>query len=329
MAEKIKDLIIVGAGPGGMTAAIYAARRKVDFSMISLDVGGQMAWSAEVENYPGFEHMSGVELTKEFLEHLKNYKIKINQEEVVKIGKKGKKCFVKTKNKEYFSKAVIVVTGKSPKKLNIPGEEKYLGKGVHYCATCDAPFYKNKEVVVVGGGNSGLEAALYLSNYAKKVYLMEVGKQIMGVPYLKEKVLKTKKIKPITEAELLEIKGKGEADKRVVQKVKYKEKGKEKSLSANGVFIEVGLITKADFISCDKNDKGEIKIHRTTNSNDENMTSVSGIYAAGDVTDIPAKQIVVAAGEGAKAAMAAFHYIQMWDKKHGDKEKSNNKEIKK
>jgi len=152
----IYDLIIVGAGPAGMTAAIYAARRKINFLIISLDIGGQMSWSSEVDNYPGTTHVSGFELVKQFQDHMKIYGIKVKQEEIVKVAKKGNICYVKTKKGIYQSKTVIIGSGKKPKKLGVPGEEKFLSKGVNYCATCDAPLYKGKVVAVAGGGNSGL-----------------------------------------------------------------------------------------------------------------------------------------------------------------------------
>jgi len=308
------DLVIVGAGPGGMTAAIYAARRKINFAIISLDVGGQMSWSTEVENYPGFEHISGVELTKDFLAQIKKYKIKIKQEEVLEVGKKGIKCFVRTKNNFYESKAVIIASGKSPRKLEIPGEKEFIGRGVYYSVTPYTPFYRGKNVAVIGAGNSGLEASLYLANYAKKVYIFSRTKVLAGESYLRDKVLNNKKIKIISEAEIKEIIGDSS-----VKKIKFLQGGKILSLNVRGVFIEIGLITKVDFIKCKKNEYGEIMIFRTTKTHEENMTSLPGIFAAGDVTDIPAKQIVVAAGEGAKAALASFDYISRWDKKYKNK----------
>ena len=163
------DLIIIGSGPAGMTAAIYAARRKVKFLILSMDIGGQMGWSSDVDNYPGLPDLAGVELVKRFNEHMKEYKIEVKSEEVVKLEKKGKNCIIKTRKNKYESKTVIIASGKSPKKLNVSGEEKYLGKGVSYCAVCDAPLQKGKIVAVIGSGNSGLDASLFLSNYAKKV----------------------------------------------------------------------------------------------------------------------------------------------------------------
>ncbi|MFH1327197.1 MAG: FAD-dependent oxidoreductase [archaeon] len=305
----IYDLIIVGAGPAGMTAAIYAARRKIKFLIIGLDVGGQMSWSSEVENYPGTTHLSGVELVKNFHDHMKSYGVKVQQEDVVKVVKKKGICVVKTKKHTYGSKAVLIASGKKPKKLNVPGEEKFLGKGVNYCATCDVPLYKNKIVLVVGGGNSGLEAALFLSKYAKKIYLFEAMPKLVGEAFLREKVLKDKKIEVSTSVKVKEILG-----DKFVNEVKYEKAGKDFELKVEGVFIEVGLVTKANFINVEKNRWGEIMIFRSTKSHEENMASVPGIFAAGDVTDIPTKQIVVAAGEGCKAALAAFNYIHRWDK---------------
>ncbi len=308
------DLIILGAGPAGMTAAIYAARRKINFLIIGMDVGGQMSWSSEVENYPGTTHVSGVELVKQWQDHLDIYKIKIKNEEIVKTGKKGNLCFVQTKKNNYESKAVIIATGKSPKKLGVPGEEEFLGKGVNYCATCDAPLYNGKTVAVVGGGNSGLEAAEFLSKYASKVYLMEALDKLGGEAYLKEKVLKLKNIETMTEIKIKEIKG-----DKFVNSLIFEKDGKENELKIEGVFIEVGLVSKADFTNAQKNRWGEVMIFRSTKTPEENMTSVPGIFAAGDVTDIPAKQIVVAAGEGCKAVLASFDYINRWDKSYGGK----------
>ena len=304
------DLIIVGAGPAGMTAAIYAARRKLNFFVVSMDIGGQMAWSSEVENYPGTTHSSGAELTRSFQKHMEIYKIKIKREEVASISKKGKFCVVKTKKQSYKAKAVIIASGKSPRKLNVPGEEKLFGKGLSYCAVCDAPLYKDKIVAVIGGGNSGLEASLFLAKYAKRVYILELMEKLMGEPYLRDKVLKDKKIEIITGAKVKEVFGKNS-----VEAFSYEKNGKENKLDVNGLFVEIGLLTKTGFTNVKKNKWGEIMIFRSTRSNDENLTSVPGIFAAGDVTDIPAEQIIAAAGEGCKAALAAFDYIHRWERK--------------
>lgn len=307
----IYDLIIIGAGPAGMTAAIYAARNKLKFLMVSLDVGGQVSWSSEVDNYPGLPDCTGIQIVKKFNEHLKEYKIKVKIEEVKKI-KKIKDIFeVKIKNKKYKTKAIILASGKKPKKLNVPGEDKFIGKGVSYCATYEIPFYKNKKIAIIGGGNSGLETALFSAKYSKKVYIIEVLDKINGEEFLKEKIRKNRKIKVITNARVKEISG-----NRRVHSIIYERNNKKELLKVEGVFIEVGLITFLDFVDIVKKNRwNEIMIFRSTKTQEENMTSVPGIFAAGDCTDIPAKQIIVAAGEGAKAALAAIDYINKVDKK--------------
>ena len=288
-----------------MTAAIYAARRKLNFLIVSLDVGGQIGWSSEVDNYPGLPDLTGIQLVERFQKHMKDYNIKVKQEEIVKVSKKIKKISVKTKNNIYESKAVIMCIGKKPKKLGVPGEEDFIGKGVNFCATCDAPLFKDKDVVVIGGGNSGLEAALFLTKYAKKVYIMERLGKLNGEKYLKDKLEADKRISMITNAQVKEIKG-----DKFVKSLIYTHNDEEKVLSVEGVFIEVGLISKYDFVNVKKNKWGEIMLFRGTKTHNENLTSVPGIFAAGDCTDVPVKQIVVAAGEGAKACLAAIDYIQ-------------------
>jgi thioredoxin-disulfide reductase len=301
------DLIIIGSGPAGMTAAIYAARRKIKFLILSIDIGGQMSWSSDVDNYPGLPDLAGVELVKRFNEHMKEYKIEVKQEEVKNVQKKGRIIIVKTGKNTYQTKAVIIASGKSPKKLNVIGEEKYLQKGISYCAVCDAPLQKGKKVAVIGSGNSGLDASLFLSKYARKVYLIDISQKITGEPYLRDKILKNKKIYFIGNAKVKEILG-----DEFVNGLKYEQNGKQKKLEIDGVFVEIGLISKADFTNVRKNKWGEIMIFRSTITNEENFTNIPGIFAAGDCTDIPAKQIIVAAGEGAKAAIAAFDYINKW-----------------
>ena len=306
----IYDLIIIGGGPAGITAAIYAAREKLKFLIITLDIGGQVVWSSEIENYPGL-HLSGIELVQKFQEHLKSYKIKIKQAEVLDLKKKGKILQVKTKKGIYESKVIIIASGKKPKRLNVPGEDKFLGKGVNYCATCHAPSFKNKIVAVVGGGNSGLDACLFLSKYARKVYLLDINPKLDGDKILRDKVLKNRKISIMNSIKTTEILG-----ENVMNGLKYEKNGEEKILKLDGVFIEIGLIPKCDFAKIvNKNKWGEIMIFRSTKTHEENMTSISGIFAAGDVTDIPAKQIIVAAGEGAKAALVAFDYLNKFKEK--------------
>jgi len=302
---SIYDLIIIGAGPAGMTAAIYAARRKIKFLILSMDIGGQMSWSSDVDNYPGIPDLAGVELVKRFNEHMKEYKIQVKNEEVKSVQRKGKTIIVKTRKNTYKTKAIIIASGKSPRKLNVPGEEKYLGKGVSYCAVCDSVLQKNKIVAVIGTGNSGLDASLLLSKYAKKVYLIDIVPKITGEPYLRDKILKNKKISFIGNAKIKEILG-----NKFVNALRYEKDNKKLMLKIDSIFIEIGLVNKSDFTNVRKNKWGEIMIFRSTISNEENFTNIPGIFAAGDCTDIPAKQIIAAAGEGCKAALAAFEYIQ-------------------
>ena len=316
------DLIIIGAGPAGITAAIYAARRKLKFLLVTIDVGGQVVWSSEVENYPGTLMSTGIDLVQKFQAQLKKYKVDVKQEEVLKISKVGGVVKVKTKGGVYSAKAVVVASGKKPKKLGVPGEEKFLGKGVNYCATCHAPSYKGKVVAIAGGGNSGLEAALFLREYAKKVYLLDINAKLGGEAHLRDRVLADKGIEVLNSVNISEIEG-----SNTVEGIRYldgsstsskdgshsKNAGgstsSEKFLKIDGIFIEVGLVTEAGFVDVKKNKWGEIKLFRGTRTHNENLTSVPGIFAAGDCTDIVAKQIVAAAGEGCKAALAAMDYV--------------------
>ncbi|MFH0712044.1 MAG: FAD-dependent oxidoreductase [archaeon] len=314
------DLVIVGAGPAGMTAAIYAARRKINFLVISMDVGGQMSWSSEVENYPGIDRtLTGIELTNHFRKNLDKYKIKIKSEEVLRIKKGGVGFVVETNRGKYEARAVIVATGKKPRKLGVPGEEKFLGKGLNYCATCDAPLYKGKVVAVVGGGNSGMEAVLFLAKYAKKVYLLEAMAKLGGEKYLQDRVLADEGIEVITGATTTEIVGNSVVEGiRLTKSRGFASQGgsaspragaTEKVLKVDGVFVEIGLVTDVGFVDVKKNKWGEIMLFRGTRTHNENLTSVPGIFAAGDCTDIPAKQIIAAAGEGCKAALAAMDWV--------------------
>lgn len=296
----IYDLIIIGAGPAGITAAVYAARKRLSFMVITLDIGGQAAWSGDVENYTGYQFITGPELASKFEEHMRTYNVMVKEnEEVEEVRKTGATIMVKTHKGEYESKTLIVSSGKMSKELNVPGEKEFKHRGVTYCATCDGPLFSGKDVAVVGGGNSALDAALQMMRIAKHVYIINTGSALGGDAVMREKVEKSHLVTVLNSSKITAIVG-----EKMVTGVKIMRDNKEEVITVGGVFVEIGLIPNSKFaVELDKNQYGEIKI------NTRAETNVPGIFAAGDVTDVPEKQIVIAAGEGSKAALSAFKYL--------------------
>lgn len=306
---KAYDIIIVGAGPGGMTAALYTARRALKTLVISQDIGGQAATTTTVENYPGFESIGGGELMDKFRQHAEKAGAEFLIDEVQGIVRQPAGDFVvKTASEEFSAEAVILAFGLSHRHLNVPGEERLIGKGVVYCATCDGPLYRNKRVAVVGGGNSAVEAATYMSKIAERVYVVHRQSTFSAEEYLVNQLSKLPNVELVLNSVVREIRG----QERVVSVLIFGVHGLEKTkeIAVDGVFVETGLIVKADFIRglVSLNGKNEIKI------SPDCETSVPGIFAAGDVTTVTYKQIIISAGEGCKAALQAYLYIQ---KKHG------------
>jgi thioredoxin-disulfide reductase len=301
------DIVIVGGGPAGITAGIYAARKKLNALLVCKDFIGQVGQAFFVENYPGFEGISGQELMKKFKNHLKKFEIDIKEgEKVENIFKKEDGSFeiITFEKNKYYSRAVIVASGIPPKSLNAPGEKEFIGKGVSYCTTCDAPLFNGKDVAVIGGGNSALEAVIELSKYCSKIYILDNKKDFKADEIIIQKVKKIKKVQILLNSGIEEIKG-----KKFVESMTYKdlETGKLESLSVQGIFVQIGMVSATIFLKglVDFNEKGEIKIDPITH-----QTKTEGIFAAGDITDIPSKQIIIAAGEGAKAALSAYSYIK-------------------
>lgn len=300
------DLIIIGGGPAGITAGIYAARKKLNSLLITKEWGGQMVKASEIHNWPGEKSISGPDLMKKMVEHLKGFSIEIREDrEVINLEKKSEGFTVRDdKDEEHETKTVIIATGKIPRVLDIPGEEEFKGKGVSICSTCDAPMFKNKEVAVVGGGNAGFDAALDLTKYAKKVYILEFSEQMRGDAVTKEKLEQTNKVEFYTNIVVKEIKG-----TQFVESLIYENRdtGQDTELKVQGVFVAVGMVTKAGFaeglVEFDK--IGEIIINKENNS-----TKTPGIFAAGDITDVKYEQIVIACGEGSKAALAVYDHLK-------------------
>ncbi len=292
------EAIIIGGGPAGLSAAIYLARKKIDIILLTKNVGGQALLSSDVENYIGLPGLSGIELIEKFKQHVKELgvKIKMNQP-VISIIKEGRAIKVKTNREEYTSKVVIIATGRIPRTLSIKGEKEFTGRGVTYCATCDAPLYKDKTVAVIGGGNSALDAAIQLMGITKKVYIIQLLSDFTGDPVMIDKVMKSKKVEIHFNTVVKEIKGHSKVESIVIQSKNKRE------IPLDAVFIEIGAMPASDITNAKKNKVGEIKIDRTC------KTNIPGIFAAGDVTDITEKQIIVAAGEGAKAALSAALYL--------------------
>ncbi len=295
----IYETIIMGAGPAGITAAVYAARKKMDFMVVTTNIGGQVAISSMIENYTGFQYITGDDLTDKFEKHLEKYKFDLKMEKVSRVKQEADLFTVETTENTYQGKTILVATGRKPKELHVPGEAELKNRGVTYCATCDAPLYEGMDVAVVGGGNSGLEAALQLTKIARKIYLLHRGSQLKADDVIVEKVKSSDNVEIWTRAEVKEIIG-----EKTVERIKVEKDGEETTLPLQGVFVEIGSIANSDMVDfVGKNRWGEIIVDCRCETN------IPGLFAAGDVTNVPQKQIVVAAGEGCKAALSAFSYI--------------------
>jgi len=297
------DVIIIGAGPGGLSAGLYAGRMGLDTLIIEkLTPGGQITQSSEIENYPGVcEVKSGLELMQCWPEQTMRFGAKIISEEVKSIEKNGNIFNVVTSQNEYQSKAVILATGATPKRAGFKGEEEYIGKGVSYCAVCDGYFYKNMDVAVVGGGDSALEEALYLSNIAKKVYLIHRRDEFRAAPATIEKVMKKENIEILFNTTVEEVKGTPFLNTAVIS-----QNGKMKELKVDGVFVFVGMNVNSSLVKdlCELNEYGEVKV-------DLNMkTTLDGLYAIGDVRQNSVKQVVASAGDGSVAALNVVKYVK-------------------
>jgi len=297
---KLYDLIIIGAGPAGITATIYAARKKMDFPVISKDIGGQAALSSDIQNYTGYQFITGPELAQKFREHLEQFKIELKEgEKVTLVKKEGEIIEVKTDKGKYETKTVVIASGRVPRKLGVKGEDEFKNRGVTYCATCDAPLFADMDVAVIGGGNAALDAVLQLIKIAKKIYLLDIASSLRADPIMVEKAKQSEKVTIYNNTKVKEIYG-----TNFVQGIKIEREGKTENLPVEGVFVEIGSVPASEFIQeVQKNEIGEIMV------NCKCETNISGIYAAGDVTNVPAKQIIVACGEGAKAVLSAFDYL--------------------
>lgn len=299
------DLIIIGGGPAGMTAGIYAARQKLKILLITEGFGGQMAKKTiDVENYPGFIKISGFDLIKNFENHLKSKNVEIEIAKIKSLKKSDDGFLVSIENnKEFKAKAVIIASGAEPRMLGVKGEIEFIGKGVSYCPICDGPLFREKEVAVIGGGEAGCEAGVFLVNYVKKIYVLDAGQEISASKATQDILINSGKVEFITNAKIKEIKGDVFASSII-----YEKNGEEKEKKVSAVFIEIGYKPATSFIESglvDFTSGGEIRADFDTQE-----TKTPGIFAAGDVSGGKCKQIVVAAAEGAKAALAVSKYLK-------------------
>lgn len=300
MVEKIYDLIIVGGGPAGLSAAVYAARYKLKLLVFSKNMGGLAATAHKICNFPSYDEIKGFELMERFTKHAESLGAPVIYEEVTKIDKKDKGFIVYGEKEKYKCKKIIFAGGTIRTRLNVPGEGKFIGRGVSYCTTCDAAFFKNKIVCVVGGSDAALTSALLLAEYADKIYIIYRKEAfVRGDPTWVDAVNDNKKIIKIFKEEVAEIIG----DKSV-EKIKLKS-GKE--MKMDGVFVEIGSVPETNLLKSLKinlDDKGYVAVDK------EQKTNVYGLFAAGDITEHKLKQIITAAAEGAIAAYGVYKEIK-------------------
>jgi thioredoxin-disulfide reductase len=294
------DIVIVGAGSAGLTAAIYAGRKKLKTLLVTgPNVGGETNSTNDIQNYPGYEG-PGPELMKKFWASAKKWGAEIKEDLVTKVSKKKNFTLELMSGEKVESKTVILCYGRERRKLNVPGEDKFFGRGLSTCTTCDAPLFPNKETVVIGGGNSALEGALELARIAKKVYLVHRSDVFRADEVTVDIAKKDPKIEIITNATVVEIKG-----DKFVSALVIDVKGKKRELAVQGVFSEIGWETKTEMVEglVETNKVGEIVVNQLCN------TKTSGLYACGDLTNVPYKQTVISAGMGSIAALEAYKYV--------------------
>lgn len=303
--DKIYDVIIVGAGPAGMTAAVYTSRADLSTLMIERGIpGGQMANTEEVENYPGYDSILGPDLSTKMFEHATKFGAEYAYGEIEEIIDNGKIKTVVTGGKEYRTYSVIIATGAEYKKLGVPGEKELAGRGVSYCAVCDGAFFKGKEIVVVGGGDSAVEEGVYLTRFASKVTIIHRRDQLRAQKILQERAFANEKIDFVWNHRVKEI---HEKDGKVGSLTLVSTvDGTKQEFKADGVFIYVGMLPLSKpFTSLGiTNENGYIV------TNQEMETKVPGIFAAGDIREKTLRQIVTATGDGSIAARAAQHYVE-------------------
>lgn len=292
----MNDIIIIGAGPAGMTSAIYAKRAGYNPLVFEKNTyGGQIINSSEVANYPGIKKIDGYTFATKIYEQLKELEIEVKHEEVINIKKNDKTINVITNKNEYECKSVIIATGLTKRKLNIENEEKLIGKGISYCATCDGAFFKENDVAVVGGGNTALEDAIFLSNYCKHVYLINRTENFKAEKSLLDSFKQKNNTEIITSANIKKLVGK--------EKLEKIELDNGKILNISGLFIAIGQIPNCNFDIVEK-ENGFIK------SNEECTTNIPGIFVAGDIRNKSVRQIVTSVSDGAVAAINAVKYIE-------------------
>ncbi len=294
------ELIIIGAGPAGITASIYAARKKMKMLVIGKEIGGQVTKTSIIENYTGYREMTGEELARKFKEHMQEFNFEHHEKEVAEVKRIENGFKLRANGNGYECRTLIAATGAKPRMLDIPGEEEFKNKGVTYCATCDAPLFSGKDVAVIGGGNSALETALQLTKIANKIYIVNISENFTGDKVLADRVLSSDKVKLFNSSKATEIIG-----DKLVRKIKIDSKGEEKEVEVGGVFVNIGWLPNSALFKemAEINERGEINISADCS------TTCPGLFAAGDCSSVPYKQIGIAAGEGAKAALSAFKYL--------------------
>lgn len=301
--DRVYDVIILGGGPAAMTAAVYCMRKGVSTALVARQLGGQVGETSGIENYLGYNYIGGMELVQKFSDHVRQFDIAIGEQEIVERVDNGTLKEIHLSDGTVCrAKAIIIATGTRWRKLNVPGEDRLLGRGVAYCAICDAPLFAGKEVAVVGGGNSGVEAAIDLARIAKRVTVVQNLDRLTADGVLVSALSGFGNVEALYGHAVEEIKG-GNSVESVV--VKSLEGERRVEIPVSGIFIEIGLMPNADMVkgAVELNRAGEIVVDCAC------RTGAPGIFAAGDVTSVPYKQIIIAAGEGAKAALSACEYV--------------------